>query len=85
MDHLFELQEGDRIYVELPLEVWTRIDEILADYLFEIPEGDGIYVELPLEELAHLSLHLEDLAQLEHSLCDGGPELVGVGIVTYDL
>ena len=63
----------------------ARTEEAFVSHVLELLEGERIDIELSLEVLAHLSLHLVDPMELEHSLRDDGPRLVGVGVVIYDL
>lgn len=59
--------------------------EVLPDHLLEGGEYGIVYGELPVQIIAHLALHLVDLAQGEHALGDDAPGLVGVGVVAHDL
>ena len=59
--------------------------EVLADHVLKFLEGVGLNIKLLVEILAHLTLHLVDLPQLDHDLTDYQPGLVWVGIVADHL
>ena len=65
--------------------VGTGASEVLADHVLELLESTRLNVQLPIEILAHLALHLVDLAEGKHALADDAPGLVGVGVVADDL
>ena len=65
--------------------VWSGPNEVFLDHLFKIPQRYRIHIQLPLQVLAHLPLHLVDLAQLKHTLRDDTPRLIRVSVVADDL
>jgi hypothetical protein len=68
-------------------EVWvrTRSLEVLLDHRFELLKSARFNVELPLQIGAHLSFHLVDLPESEHSLTNDTPGLVGISVIADDL
>ena len=64
--------------------VGTGVPEIALDHGLKVGENDVVDGELPFEVRTHLTLHLIDLAKVEHALSDDRPGLVAVSVVTDD-